>query len=76
VLLERLATRTTNAYGKHPNERAQVLEYVRTVEPLLRRGACLEVDTRSPVAQVIATIVQHVLAEATTDERLDAPAGH
>jgi len=74
VLLERLATRTTNAYGKHPDERAQVLEYVRTVEPLLRCGACLEVDTRPPVAQVITTILQHVLAEAKTDEGLDAPA--
>ena len=48
VLLERLATRTTNPYGKHPDERARVLEYVRTVEPLLRRTASLEVDTRAP----------------------------
>jgi len=76
MLLERLAIRTTNPYGKYPDERAQVLEYVRTVEPLLRRSACLDVDTCSPVEQVIATILHHVLAEAKPDERLAAPACH
>ena len=69
VLLERLATRTTNPYGKHPDERAQVLEYVRTVEPLLRRTASLEVDTRAPVEQVIALILHHVLCGARTGTR-------
>ena len=66
VLLERLTTRTTNPYGKHPDERAQVLEYARTVEPLLRRTASLEVDTRASVEQVIETILHHVLSEART----------
>src|SRR5579859_950264 len=56
VLMERLATRTTNPYGKHPDELAQVLTYLRTVEPLLRRDASLEVDTSAPVEQVIATV--------------------
>lgn len=61
VLLARVATRTTNPYGKQPDERAQILRYVQTVEPLLRRGASLEVDTRAPVTEVIATILRHVL---------------
>ncbi len=61
VLLERLATRTTNAYGKRPDELARVLEHVRTVEPLLRGSASLEVDTSAPLEQVVATILGHVL---------------
>lgn len=67
VLLERLATRTTNPYGKHPDERARVLEHVREVEPLLRRTCSLEVDTRAPMEQVVETILRLVLADAGTD---------
>ena len=37
-LLERLATRTTNPYGKRPDELARILRHIETVEPLLRRG--------------------------------------
>jgi shikimate kinase len=57
LIVERLATRTNNPYGKHPDELARVLWHLQTVEPLLRRGASLEVDTRVPVAQVIETIL-------------------
>lgn len=60
LIVERLATRTNNPYGKHPDELAQVLWYVQTVEPLLRRGASLEVDTSAPVSQVIVTILSLV----------------
>jgi adenylate kinase family enzyme len=60
VLVARLATRTTNPYGKQPDERARVLWHLHTVEPLLRRGASLEVDTSAPVEQVIAAILDHV----------------
>ncbi len=60
LIVERLATRTNNPYGKHPDELARVLWHLQTVEPLLRRGASLEVDTSAPVAQVIATILAHV----------------
>jgi shikimate kinase len=60
LIVERLATRTTNSYGKHPDELAQVLWHLETVEPLLRRGASLELDTSAPVAQVIETILRLV----------------
>ena len=43
-----------------PGELAQVLEYMQTVEPLLRRGASREVDTSAPIAQVIDTILGYV----------------
>jgi dephospho-CoA kinase len=60
LLRERLATRTTNAYGKDPDELARVLRQVATVEPLLRRIASLEIDSSAPLDQVIETILGHV----------------
>lgn len=57
LMVERLATRTTNPYGKHPDELARVLRHLQTVEPLLRRGASLEVDTSAPLDQVVETIL-------------------
>ena len=61
VLAERLASRTTNRYGKDPAEHAETLEYQRTVEPLLRASATLEVVTTVPVAQVADIVLGHVL---------------
>jgi len=61
ILAERLATRTTNPYGKDPAELAQVLHYQRTVEPLLRASASLEVVTTVPVTQVADIVLDHVL---------------
>jgi hypothetical protein len=37
-----------------------VLHNTRTVEPLLRRVASLEVDTSAPVAQVVETVLRLV----------------
>jgi dephospho-CoA kinase len=52
VMLERLATRTTNDFGKDEAERRAILRDLREVEPLLRAGAGVEIDTRAPVAEV------------------------
>ena len=61
VLVERLAARTENPYGKGPGELERILGQLETVEPLLRRRATLEVDTRAPVEEVVETILRHVL---------------
>jgi len=53
VLLDRLARRTTNDYGKDPAERALVLRDLAEVEPRLRRTATLEIDTTEPLAGVV-----------------------
>jgi adenylate kinase family enzyme len=58
VMAERLAQRTTNRYGKHPEELARSLEFKETVEPLLRATADLELDGAAPLDQVTAAIVQ------------------
>ena len=52
VLMQRLSDRTNNPYGKSSAERAEIGRYVETVEPLLRRGATVELDGRRPVAEL------------------------
>jgi broad-specificity NMP kinase len=60
VIVERLASRTHNPYGKHPDELAEVLGYIQTVEPLLRRTATMEIDTSAPLEDVLETILNLV----------------
>jgi broad-specificity NMP kinase len=57
VIKERLRTRTSNPYGKTAEELALVLHHVKTVEPLIRRGATHEVDTRVPLGAVVNQIL-------------------
>jgi hypothetical protein len=54
VLLDRLARRTTNDYGKAPDERALVLQHLATVEPLLRRTCTHQLDASAPLDAVVA----------------------
>ncbi|HSJ28208.1 MAG TPA: AAA family ATPase, partial [Acidimicrobiia bacterium] len=58
TLLERVATRTSNDFGKSSSERARIVADFGSVEPLLRASATLVVDTRASVA----TVVDQVLA--------------
>lgn len=60
VIVERLATRTTNPYGKRPEEVARVLDLLQTIEPLLRRGAGHIIDTSVPLDQVVTQVLQIV----------------
>ncbi len=60
VIVDRLTARTNNPFGKDPQEIARTLELKETIEPLLRRGADLEVDTSVPVGEVVAAILGHV----------------
>ena len=58
VMVARLATRTTNQYGKRPDEVARVLGQLETVEPLLRRTATYEINTSAPLEQVVASVLR------------------
>jgi len=58
VIAERLRTRTSNNYGKRPDEVARVLGQIETVEPLLRRAADHEIDTSAPLEDVVVTLLQ------------------
>lgn len=52
VLIDRIATRTNNPYGRSAEQQADVRRFVVEVEPLLRRGATTELDGRRPIAEL------------------------
>jgi dephospho-CoA kinase len=52
VILERIAGRKSNDFGKTDAERELILSDLATFEPLLRGGATAEIDTRAPLAEV------------------------
>lgn len=56
VLIDRVSTRTNNPYGCGADQQAEIRRYVVTVEPLLRRGATLELDGRSAVGELADAI--------------------
>ncbi|WP_394289274.1 ATP-binding protein [Microbacterium sp.] len=56
VLIERVATRTNNPYGRSADQQAEIRQYVVDVEPLLRRGATIELDGRRPVGDLADVI--------------------
>jgi dephospho-CoA kinase len=57
VLLDRLATRTTNDYGKAPAERELILRQLEEIELLLRATCTHEVDASRPVEAVVAELI-------------------
>jgi dephospho-CoA kinase len=64
VILERVASRGTNAFGKRDAERHRIIDDLARVEPLLRAGATAEIDTRAPLNEVVDVLVS--LANAGT----------
>ena len=60
VIVERLTSRTTNPYGKDPEELKHVLQLNETVVPMLRKSASLEVDTSAPLDDVVKKILEAV----------------
>lgn len=60
VMIERIARRHRNPYGKTDVERQEILDYTATVEPLLRATATVEIDTSQPIAETIEHI-RHLL---------------
>ncbi|MCR2792376.1 AAA family ATPase [Microbacterium sp. zg.Y625] len=62
VLLERVTLRTNNPYGHSPEQRHEIRRYVAEVEPMLRRGADLELDGLRPVSD-LADAVESLMTE-------------
>lgn len=60
TMVERLATRTTNSFGRSPDEFRRFLDDVETVEPLLRTVATHEVRTTMPLDEVVTTVLRLV----------------
>ena len=57
VLLDRVANRTTNDYGKGPGERDRILFHLDSVEPLLRVTCTHEIDASRPLDEVVDALV-------------------
>ena len=57
LILERLATRTNNPFGKTARQRAKILNDLDVYEPILRESATLEVDTSQPIDRVVEEIL-------------------
>jgi shikimate kinase len=60
VIFERISTRSNNPYGKTPEQRDEIAGYVQAVEPLLRRGATVQLDGRRPIAE-LADVVERLV---------------
>jgi len=57
VMLSRIATRTTNDFGKSLGERAQILADLESTEPRLRATCTHEIDATRPVDDVVEALV-------------------
>lgn len=64
VILERVAGRESNPFGKSAAERKRILGDLAAVEPLLRAGATAEIDTRAPLDEVVDAL-ERVALRAT-----------
>jgi shikimate kinase len=58
VLVERLASRSNNPFGKSPGELERVLDDLRVVEPRLRRAADHEIRTMKPLSDVVTEVLR------------------
>ena len=60
VVRSRLLARTGNDYGKRPGELERALKDQAEVEPLLRAGATMEINTHAPIETVTRRLLAHV----------------
>jgi hypothetical protein len=63
VILDRIARRTTNNYGKSRLEQAMILDDLANVEPLLRASCTHELDAGRPLDAVIADLIALALGD-------------
>lgn len=60
VLLQRVKSRTDNNYGKIEAQQSEIAGYFKSVEPLLRKGASMELDGQRPVVE-LANVIEKLL---------------
>src|SRR4051794_7814012 len=61
VLIERVRRRTNNPYGKTRRQQAEIARYLIDVEPLLRRGATIELDGQRRASD-LADVIEDLMA--------------
>jgi dephospho-CoA kinase len=57
VILDRIAHRSTNNFGKTPVEQSMILDDLANIEPLLRASCTHELDTSRPLDEVVAALI-------------------
>ena len=57
VLLDRVARRATNDYGKTPLDRAEILADIAEIEPALRATCTHELDASRPLDAVVTDLI-------------------
>ena len=60
TIMERLRTRSPGSYGSVAEERRRVNDLASTIEPLLRKSADYEIDTRRPIRTTVDEILRLV----------------
>jgi shikimate kinase len=60
TIMERLRTRSAGSYGSVAEERRKVSDLISTIEPLLRKSADYEIDTRRPIRATVDEILRIV----------------
>lgn len=58
VLISRVESRTTNPYGKTPDQRQLIIRHLAEVEPLLRQTCTHEIDATQPLANVVQQLIE------------------
>ena len=58
VLLTRIGNRTTNPFGKSPEDRETILRDLAEVEPLLRRTCTHEIDATQPLTTIVEQLAK------------------
>lgn len=66
VILDRIARRTTNNYGKTPAEQAMILDDLARVEPLLKASCTHELDASRPLDEIVADLIAIASRPMTT----------
>ena len=57
VMLDRVARRKTNAYGKNERERAEILADLAEIEPTLRQECTHVLDASRPLEEVVVDLI-------------------
>jgi shikimate kinase len=67
TIMERLVARSPGGYGHIAEERRKVVDLISTIEPLLRKSADYEIDTRRPVHVTVDEILRIVAIRRRID---------
>jgi thymidylate kinase len=66
VILDRIARRTTNDFGKTSAEQEMILDDLAKVEPLLRAGCSHELDASRPLDELVDDLIAIASRPMTT----------